>query len=164
MIPQRVHNFGTYFVSTQTWQRRNLFRTDELAQLLIDTVVGYRDRGRFLLHEFVIMPNHLHLLITPSGITLERAMQFIKGGYSHVVTETGRKSLEVWQKGFADHRIRDAEDYERHRGYIHDNPVQAGLCTNRTEYRWSSASGTWTLDDVPQRLKPTESFVGERHG
>lgn len=164
MIPQRVHNFGTYFVTTQTWERRELFRTEELAQLLIDTIVDYRDRGKFHSHEFVIMPNHLHLLITPSGIALERAVQFIKGGFSHAVAETGRKSLEIWQKGFTDHRVRDAEDYQRHREYLYENPVHAGLCSNSSEYRWSSANGSWRLDEVPQRLKPGAALAAEWHG
>lgn len=164
MIPQRVHNFGTYFVSSQTWQRRDLFRNEELAQLLRDTILSYRDAGKFLLHEFVIMPNHLHLIITPSDITLERAMQLIKGGYSHAVAQTGRKNLEVWQRGFTDHRIRDAEDYQRHLDYIYQNPVRAGLCTSSESYIWGSASGRWKLDDVPQRLKPDALLAENWHG
>ncbi len=164
MIPQRAHNFGTYFVSTQTWQRRDLFRNEELAQLLVDTMLSCRNRGKFLLHEFVLMPDHLHALITPTGITLERAMQFIKGGYSHSVAETGRRNLEVWQKGFTDHRIRDAEDYLLHREYIYANPAKAGLCATGAKYRWSSATGTWVMDEVPQRLKPEAVLAAEWHG
>lgn len=164
MLPQRVHNFGTYFVSTQTWQRRDPFQTEELSRLLVETIMRYRDAGKFLLHEFVVMPNHLHLLLTPSGITLERAMQLIKGGYSHAVAETDRKNLEVWQKGFTDHRIRDAEDYQRHRDYIYENPFRAGLCNGSQDYPWSSASGNWVLDEAPQRLKPDAILAEEWHG
>jgi putative transposase len=40
--------------------------------------------GKFRLHDFVVMPDHLHLLITVgSGMTIEKAMQFIKGGFSY---------------------------------------------------------------------------------
>jgi putative transposase len=42
----------------------------------------YRTENKYLLHEFVVMPDHLHLILTPQGITLERAMQLIKGGFS----------------------------------------------------------------------------------
>ena len=164
MIPHRAHNFGTYFVSTQTWQRRDLFRNEQLAQLLVDTILHYRDSGKFHLHEFVVMPNHLQALITPLEITLERAMQFIKGGYSHAVAETGRKNLEVWQKGFTDHRIRDAEDYLQHRTYIYEDPIQARVCETERQYRWSSASGAWVMDEVPQRLKPEMALAAEWHG
>jgi len=70
------------------------------------------------------MPEHVHLLLTPGAeITLERALQLIKGGSSHAMgAELGRKG-EVWQRGFTDHRIRNGEDFERHREYIHRNPV-----------------------------------------
>ena len=71
------------------------------------------------------MPEHAHILLTPAPeITLERAMQLIKGGSSYALTkELGRKG-EVWQRGFTDHRIRDAEDFENHREYIFQNPVE----------------------------------------
>lgn len=161
MIPHRAHNFGTYFVSSQTWGRRELFKNDELAELLVRTILHYRDQGKFLLHDFVVMPDHLHLILTPQDITLERAMQFIKGGYSHAVSQTGRKSLVIWQKGFTDHRIRDAEDYERHHHYILQNPGKAKLSD---PYRWCSASPEWRMDEVPQRLKPAELSAEVRHG
>lgn len=164
MIPERVHNFGTYFVTSQTWGRRALFNSDELAQLFLATLFRYRTQRKYLLHQFVVMPNHVHLIVTPVEITLERTMQFIKGGYSHAVTQTGRKSLEIWQKGFTDHRIRDAADYEHHRNYICENPVHAGLCGCAADYAYSSAHGGYQLDELPQRLKPGPSLAGERHG
>jgi hypothetical protein len=67
----------------------------------------------YLLHEFVLMPDHLHLLITPT-VALERAMQLIKGGFSYRAKKELGTNAEIWQRGFADHRIRDAEDYDRH--------------------------------------------------
>jgi len=162
--PQRVHNFGTYFVTTQTWGRRSLFQVDELSRLLIDTLYNYRSKGNYLLHEFVIMPNHVHLTVTPTGITLERTMQLIKGGYSHALRVHGRPTLEVWQPGYTDHRIRDAEDWDRHVEYIHFNPVRAHLCSNPEEYRYSSACGSYELDPSPQRLKPAALQAERRHG
>src|SRR5258705_13240834 len=72
---------------------------------------GYKRERRFRLHAFVLMPEHVHLLITPApSITLERALQLIKGGYSHAFGIAFRRG-EVWQRGFTDHRIRDAEDF-----------------------------------------------------
>jgi putative transposase len=161
--PERVHNFGTYFVTTQTFGRRKLFQVDQLAELLVKTLFHYRDEQKYLLHEFVIMPDHLHLILTPNDITLERAVQFIKGGYSHAVGQTGRKR-EIWQKGFTDHRIRDAGDYQKHREYIHQNPVHARLCLQPQQYTYSSARSGWQLDEVPQRLKPLAFGADLRRG
>ena len=54
-----------------------------MAQLLVDVLAENRRKRRFLLHEFVIMPNHFHLLLTPAEeIPLEKAMQYIKGAFS----------------------------------------------------------------------------------
>jgi len=154
LIPHRAHNFGTYFITAQTWNRRNLFHVEELAQLFADTIYLYRKDGKFELHEFVIMPDLVHPIITPNSITIERTMQLIKGGYSHTVGQAGRKVLEIWQRGYTDHRIRDFSDYEQHRIYIHQDPVRKRLCEQPEYYRWSSAAPTFEVDEVPQRLKP----------
>jgi len=131
---------------------------------LIDTLYNYRSKGNYLLHEFVIMPNHVHLIVTPTGITLERTMQLIKGGYSHSLRVNGRPALEVWQPGYTDQRIRDAEDWAQHVEYIHLNPVRAHLCRSPEEFKYSSASGLYELDPVPQRLKPVTFGQELRHG
>jgi hypothetical protein len=62
--------------------------------------------------------------------------------------------LEIWQTGFSDHRIRDAEDCERHVEYIRQNPVRKGLAETSEQYPFSSASGDFLLDKRPQGLKP----------
>ncbi len=69
------------------------------------------------------MPDHIHLLLTPQTITLERTMGLIKGGFSHRMSS----KTPVWQRGFTDHRVRDREDFEIRREYIHQNPVRANL-------------------------------------
>ena len=110
---------GTYFVTFITWQRRRLFVDAE----------------------------HVHLLLTPaSDVTLERAIQLIKGGYSHAFGLEFR-GREVCQRGFTDHRIRDAEDFARHREYIHQNPVKRGLAASALEYRYGSAYPGFKLDE-----------------
>jgi putative transposase len=159
--PARAHNFGTYFVTTQSWERRRLFVAERIADEVIAAIYRYRSQQDFLLHDFVLMPDHLHLLITPTDVTLERAMQWIKGGSSHAIGNV-TPSLEVWQKGFTDHRIRDAADYDIHREYIRMNPVRARLSNAPEEYAYSSATAKYDLDGLPQRLKPLALSVGQR--
>src|SRR5437588_3724789 len=126
------NNQQTYFVSSQTWGRRALFRNAKWAELFIETVLHYRSSA-FQLHEFVLMPDHFHLLLTPVT-SLEKAVQLIKGGFSHRVKADLGSSMEIWQRGFSDHRIRDAQDYQRHREYIHQNPVAKHLCSQPQEH------------------------------
>jgi putative transposase len=148
-------------VTFSTFQRTRLFVVEAYARLFLKTVYGYKRQGSFQLHALVVMPEHVHLLITPE-ITLERAVQLIKGGYSHNFgSEFGRKK-EVWQRGFTDHRIRDAVDFELHRGYIRQNPVKRGLVQNAAEYKYCSAYPGFKLDSWPSAAKaaPREPACG----
>ena len=134
-IPNRATSHGTFFISTQTHNRRRLFQTEANAQLFLDTLQHYRREGNYKLHAFVLMPDHIHLLLTPQTITLERSMQLIKGGFSHRLNS----KLPIWQRGFTDHRIRDRDDFIAHCTYIHHNPVRARLCQRPEDYPYSSA-------------------------
>ena len=160
MKPRREHatNSGqTYFVTSDTWERRALFRAEPWARLFFQNLLSHRGK-QYLLHEFVLMPDHFHLLLTPQS-ALERAVQMIKGGFSFRVKRELGFNGEIWRRGFADHRIRDYEDYDRHVRYIHLNPVKKHLCTAPEEYSYSSAYPGWKLDPIPQGLKP-HAFVG----
>jgi putative transposase len=99
------------------------------------------------------MPDHFHLLVTPSS-ALEHAVQLIKGGFSFRAKKELGSNLVIWQRGFSDHRIRDAEDYEKHVHYIHVNPVKKHLFVRPADYPHSSAYPGWKLDPAPQGLKP----------
>ena len=64
-----------------------------------DVLAENRQKGRFLLHDFVIMPNHFHLLLTPAAeIPLEKALQFIKGGFSYRAKREINFAFEIWQQ------------------------------------------------------------------
>ena len=147
-----THNNQTYMVTTETWTRRSHFQNERWAKLLIDTFYHYRGSA-YRLHEFVIMPDHIHVLITPIT-SLEKAVQFIKGGFSFRAKKELGSNVEVWQKGFQDHRIRDAGDFAQHVRYIRENPVRKHLCDRAADYPYSSAHPGFELDPVPQGLKP----------
>jgi putative transposase len=137
-IPQRSSSIpGTYFVTSRVASRRRLFQVAANAELLVETMQHYRREGKFRLHAFVVMPDPIHLLITPEGIALERAIGLIKGGFSHRLGST----FPVWQNGFTDHRIRDRADFLTHREYIHQNPVRAKLVERVGLFAYSSAFG-----------------------
>src|SRR5438046_7169556 len=131
----------TFFITTVIRQRTPLFRSQPKAELMMDVLLHYREQMRYVLHEFVIMPDHLHLLLTPGAdISLERAMQLIKGGFSYRLGKA--KTGLIWQERFTNHRIRDEHDYERHAGYIRMNPVRARLVERTAKYAYASASAS----------------------
>jgi len=150
-----TNNRQTYMVTSETWGRRDLFKREPWARLMIDTLYHYHGSA-YLLHEFVLMPDHFDALITPVG-SLERAVQYIKGGFSYRAKKELGSNMEVWQKGFSDHRIRDAEDYQHHVRYIDFNPVRKYLCEKPGEYAYSLAHSGFELDAPPHGLKPDSS-------
>ncbi|HEY5382730.1 MAG TPA: transposase [Acidobacteriaceae bacterium] len=133
--PTRLTSHGTFFITTQTYNRRRLFQTTTNAELFLDTLQHYRREDHYKLHAFVVMPDHIHLLLTPNEITIERAIQLIKGGFSRRLAS----KLPIWQRGFTDRRIRDRQDLETNHDYIHHNPIRAKLCQLPEDYPYSSA-------------------------
>jgi len=147
-IPVRSHTAGTFFITTATHDRRRVFQVTANAQLLINTLERYRKN--FLLHAYAIMPDHIHLILTPGDISLERCMQLIKGGFSHAL---GSK-LPVWQRGFTDHRLRDPQSAAHHCKYVAQNPIEARLVERAEDYLFSSAhADALRLDPLPEHLR-----------
>jgi putative transposase len=145
----------TFFVTSSTWNKQALLQSDRSATLLIDVLYHYRREGRFLLHEFVIMPDHFHVLITVGAeMTVEKAVQFIKGGFAFRAGRELGFRAPVWQKGFSEVRVASAEALPGIRAYIQSNPVKRFLAQAPAEYQYSSAHPGFELDALPQRLKP----------
>jgi len=117
-----------------------------MRRLLLDVLFHYRQQQKYLLHEFVLMPDHFHLLITPI-VTLERAMQFIKGGYSFRAKRELGFAHEIWQPSYYDRRVRDAKEFFAFREYIRQNPVKKALVPTAEEYESSSAWSGYELDE-----------------
>src|ERR1700704_3320925 len=105
----------------------------------------------------LLCPDHFHLIVSPTGITLERTMQLIKGGFSFQLNKNLRVKREVWQPSFQDRRIRDSLEYQRFKDYIWQNPVKRFLAKTPEESPYSSANPCFKLDPVPHRLKPISS-------
>jgi putative transposase len=137
--------------------KKNLFQMEKIARLFIAVMMDYRTQKKYLLHEFVVMPDHLHLIITPTKITLERDMQCIKGGFSFQLNKNLKAKRDVWQPSFMDRRIRDSLEYQKFKDYIWQNPVKRFLARTPEEYPYSSANPYFQVDPVPQRLKPISS-------
>jgi REP element-mobilizing transposase RayT len=112
----------TFFITAVCYGRKPLFRSQALAELFLDTMFAYRAKGKFLLHEFVIMPDHTHFILTSdTTIPMERAVQLIKGGFSYRCNKEANFPGEIWQPRPNDHRIRDDADYESSRVHPYES-------------------------------------------
>ena len=141
-----------FFATAKTSAARRILRSERNAMLLIEVLRSNVAAGRFQLHDFVIMPDHLHLLMTlPSDMTIEKAMQLIKGGFSYRLKKEYGFQGEVWQRGFSEVRVNDRESWSHYREYIGQNPVKAGLVNSPQQY---PCSYTYLARRKAQGLKP----------
>jgi len=114
---------------------RALLQSERNATLLIDVLRSYVHAKKIEVHDFVVMPNHLHLLVTVRGdMTIEKAMQLIKGGFSYRLKKEFGYAGEVWQRGFSEVRVDDRPSFLQHRSYMAENPVKAGLAKSADEF------------------------------
>jgi putative DNA methylase len=110
-----------------------------IASLVQDALLHF-DGVRYRLSAWVIMPNHVHLLITPNqSYTLSSILHSIK---SYTASEANRllvRQGRFWMKEYFDRYIRDAKHFSSASAYIENNPVKARLCLKPEEWRYSSA-------------------------
>jgi putative transposase len=101
----------TFFVTSSICGKRNLLQSDRAAGLFVRVLFDYRAQGKFQLHEFVVMPDHFHVLLTVgAGLAVEKAVQFIKGGFAFRAGRELRFRAPVWQKGFSEVRILEGDE------------------------------------------------------
>jgi putative transposase len=116
-----------------TWLRRA-----EIAACVVDCIREYADCF-YQLRAFVIMPNHVHILITPT-IDLAKITRAIKGRSARQANAIlGRMGMPFWQDESFDHWIRHPQQFEKVKVYIEHNPVRAGLATTPEQWPYSSA-------------------------
>jgi putative transposase len=145
----------TYFVTTKAWQSVAVFQVREIAEIVVSKILEHRERGNYLLHEFVLMPDHLHLILTPNvTVSLEKAIQLIKGGSSHEIHRARGNNMPIWQSGFHESRVVNWADFKKKADYIRFNSVAAKLVGVPKDWTFGSASGKYQLDSIPQGLKP----------
>jgi putative transposase len=145
-IPQELR---TYFITTVTSNRRRLFQVEQNADLFVHVLQEQRSKNRIQIHAFVVMPDHVHLLLTPApDVSLEKAMQYMKGNFSFRL----KSKLDVWQPRYDSRRILDAKDYNTHVTYIHQNPIRANLTTQPDLHPHSSANPNHPSDPPPTHL------------
>ena len=101
------------------------------------TSIGIPVFVTFRLDGLVVMPNHVHLLITPK-IALSEIMRRLKGSSAREANKSLGRLGTFWQEESYDHLVRSDVEFGRIKSYILENPVKAGLVRSAEEFRWSS--------------------------
>jgi REP element-mobilizing transposase RayT len=115
-------------------------RMPEVAALIIASIRdGERRFRRYQLHSFAVMPNHVHLLVTPH-VAATQWLGPLKGFTAHEANRVlGRTGQPFWQDESYDHLVRSDIEFDRNTDYIETNPVKAGLVAAPEDWPWSSA-------------------------
>jgi len=151
-VPTRhFHRFDSegqpYFVTAVTFDRRPIFRSAPVAELFIEVLYKTRAKYGFLLLGFVVMPDHVHVLVLPHRRNrISDVARFIKGTFARAYNIGIGGSGSVWQRSFYERMIRNEAALREVLAYIDENPVVGGLAEEPSQYAFGSASGRYETD------------------
>lgn len=122
-----------------------------VARLVKNALLHFED-SRYQLHEWVVMPNHVHAVVRPTGThTLSSILHSWKSFTANEANKTiERVGHEFWQRESYDHLIRDDEEFSRLRHYVRNNPVKAGLCQRPEDWPYGSAFEVAQASSLPK--------------
>jgi putative transposase len=155
-----------HFVTSKTYRNTKIFSERKVADLLIQTIFEVKKKLKFQLVAFVVMPDHIHLMVVPDKRnSISDVMRHIKGRFSRRYNYLSRRmnssdyetlnqragnssqpKPKVWQASFYDHVIRNGKEFVERINYIYNNPVRANLAGEPEDYEYSSATGKFDTD------------------
>ena len=134
--------------------------TNEEARIIQNIIVDMAFKKELKLYAYIVMPNHLYVIVQPIENGISKTMQLLKGRSSRKInilreakasptqnntkgtTARGRgdfsRPINVWQKGFFDFTILTEQKFREKFNYIHYNPVKWGLVKKAEDYEYSS--------------------------
>jgi putative transposase len=142
-----------YFLTTVVKDRKKLLKDDTICSIILEDLEFYRRKYGFQLHGYVIMQDHLHLLLSAKeNGNISNIMHDFKSHTAQGINKVLNRNGALWQEGFYDHVIRDQRDLQRRLDYIHKNPLSSGLVEDVSDYRFSSFRNYYLEDDSLIRI------------
>ncbi len=124
-----------YFITIVVKDRQKIFQENEDYESILRCLNNTMNKENGNIEAFVLMPDHIHLLIKQGNIQFSKRVHSFKLKSNHAIHG---KQKSVWQLRYWEHRIRDDEDYRNHVDYIHYNPVKHGYVDS--PYKWEYSS------------------------
>jgi putative transposase len=133
----------SHFITFTCYHRMQFLNSDTACVAVLEALENTRLRYQLRVYGFVLMPEHVHLLLSePERGTLARALQSLKSASARVARGANSKlagaAPHFWQTRYFDRYMRDFEEFSEKLRYIHRNPVRRGLCEVAEQWRWSS--------------------------
>jgi putative transposase len=169
--PKRFYGAGhLHFITCSCYQRRPVLETEKRRDLFLAVLEQVRKRYRFVVVGYVVMPEHIHLLISePQKKTPSTVMQALKLGFARRVLAEARRKRDpsqlslfdhspqhIWQKRFYDFNVWTEHKRIEKLRYMHRNPVQRGLVASPELWRWSSYRNYFLGEAGPVKVNDWE--------
>ena len=136
-----------YFVTTNVYHAEKILSDPRVADIVLSAIFFLRGKEDLRLYAFVIMSDHLHLIILPQGgKTVSQIMHSLKSYTAKKINRLLGRSGKVWQDGFYERVIRNEADLTEKARYVEGNPVRKGLVDEPQEYVYSSAHHRGRMD------------------
>ncbi len=137
----RAKNCVCMFITMNTWHRRQVFVHPNFAAKAIDYLFTLQKKHDVVVYGFVIMPDHIHLLLKiQAPYTVDAFVNDYRTGLSFELG-TGAFFEEYYD-------LRLPQKPEEKLEYMHEKPFILHLCDNPKNYPWSSATGTWKVTQI----------------
>jgi len=152
-MPRVRHYFepgGFYHLTTRTLDGEHAFAAERTKQTVVEALDYYRCAGRWAVHAFVVMANHVHAVVSKTGDPLEEAIRDFKKWVWHQIRSAGGGPL--WERRYDDNAIGSLREMKQVTEYVHNNPVRIGLVRRPEDYFWSSARNYAGLKPVAMEV------------
>jgi putative transposase len=140
-MPESKHMYikdYPHVVTTVTLDREPIFKESKAGEILLDAILFGRRQQWYYLLSFVIMPDHMHLIIIPRDKNISECLKSIKGFSARRINSVFERKGPVWQNGFYDYILDNEEEVLSRMRYIENNPVRKGMVTRPESYKFSS--------------------------
>ena len=167
---KRYHTFGhDHFVTFSCYKRLPSLNNDHARTVFVETLERLRQRHQFYIFGYVLMPEHIHLLLNePPAMPLSGIFRALK-------TQTSKQlkgdRARFWQLNYYDFNVFTQKKFSEKLQYIHRNPVTRGLVENPEDWPWSSYRHWLTGEPGPvqlesnwtwnARIDPTKSLIDQ---
>jgi len=154
------------FVTFSCYHNYNLFKTSETKNIFVVNLNKLRNKYKYKLYGYVIMPNHVHLILHPpdedkigifigalKSITAREILNLwrskdLKLFNKLKIDKDGKSRFAFWQRRYYDHNCRTSETIIEKINYCHNNPVKQGLVEDPPQWHWSSYRWYNGMDNV----------------
>ncbi|PSH04368.1 MAG: transposase [Acidobacteria bacterium] len=148
------HSEQCHFLTFSCYQRLPRLRADQLRDLFVECLERTRRSYRFRVYGYVVMPEHVHLLVSESETeVLAKAIQALKISVAQRMRHYAGVGGTFWQKRYYDHNVRNYESFVEKLRYIHRNPVKRGLVEKPEDWEWSSFRHYMTAEAGPVEIE-----------